>query len=809
MLFARSGMRPLAAVQLPAPAAAAPEPEAEADKRIIDLKSDLSGPVAPGDSVIFLIGNFAAQHNGAVITCDSAVRYSDRRIEFFGNVLINKNTTYIYGDRADYNGDLNEARVYSEIIKVVDGDATLYTHSFLFNTRENIGRFGGGGVMTNRENILESVRGYYYADTKELIAVEEVEMRNDEYELKGDSVVYNTATDNAYFFDRTDIWSRDGDYLHADRGEYRKADTLYIVTRNGYVLTEKQEVWSDSIDFYRAENHVILRRDIQIDDTEHKVLAFGDYGEYWRQPGDALLTRRPSLVSYDRSQGDTLFMRADSILLFTLRTDEAQAGAGTAETPAGQDTTAVADPSHAERPARPDSLAGVQSGSGDTPRRLREAADSLPAADSAAMPHPADSLARHSAPDSLRTDTLSGADTVQPTAAERKAQLREAALKAKAERKAAQAAAKKAKLAEIAAERREKNTAKLLAQKEREERRLAARRLKAESKLRARQARAARKGKPIPVDSTALAELDSLIDRNAAERDSLHRLLVGDWESDSLALFAPADTLDSLPPRDSIYRIVKGYRNVKIYRSDFQSVCDSITALSTDSTIHLYIEPVLWNQANQITSEVMDIYTENGVIERAEFVGSPMMVGRIDTLYYNQIAGKEMTAFFRDNEIWLNNVNGNAQTLYYNQDGEPPQVTGLFFVESGGINFYVDEQQVVRMAWYNDPHYSIYPMDKIPPEQELYLKGFKWEGARRPAQREVFDRTIRPSERTERSALPHPDFPIRRRIDELRRQLTEQRRWSDRTDQVDEATVEWMRELGYEVGQPRTSGPTL
>jgi len=810
MLFARSGMRPLAAGLQPASTAAAAEqePDEEGEKRIIDLKSDLSGPVAPGDSVIFLIGNFAAQHNGAVITCDSAVRYSDRRIEFFGNVLINKNTTYIYGDRADYNGDLNEARVYSEIIKVVDGDATLYTHSFLFNTKENIGRFGGGGVLTNRENILESVRGYYYADTKELIAVEEVEMRNDEYELKGDSVVYNTATDNAYFFDRTDIWSHDGDYLHADRGEYRKADTLYIVTRNGYVLTEKQEVWSDSIDFYRAENHVILRSDIQIDDTEHKVLAFGDYGEYWRQPGDALLTRQPSLVSYDLSQGDSLFMRADSIFLFTLRTGEAQAGTGTPEASAGQDTTAVAGPPLAERPARPDSLAGMQSGD-DTPRRLREAEDSLSGADSTAAPALADSLARRTAPDSLRIDTLSGADTVQLTAAERKAQLREAAIKAKAEKKAAKAAAKKAKLAEIAAERREKNTAKLLAQKEREERQLAARRLKAESKLRARQARAARKGKPIPADSAALVELDSLIDRNAAERDSLHRLLVGDWERDSLEFFAPADTLDSLPLRDSIYRIIKGYRNVKIYRSDFQSVCDSITALSTDSTIHLYIEPVLWNQSNQITSEVMDIYTENGALERAEFVGSPMMVGRIDTLHYNQIAGKEMTAYFRDNEIWLNNVNGNAQTLYYNQDGDPPQVTGLFFVESGGINFYVDAKQVVRMAWYNDPHYSIYPMDKIPDEQEFYLKGFKWEGARRPAQREVFDRTIRPSERAERSALPHPDFPIRRRIDELRRQLTEQRRWTDRTDQVDEATVEWMRELGYEVGQPRTSGPTL
>lgn len=51
-----------------------------------------------------LVGNFAAHHNGAVITCDSAVRYNDMLIECFGHVLINKNTTYVYGDRADYNG---------------------------------------------------------------------------------------------------------------------------------------------------------------------------------------------------------------------------------------------------------------------------------------------------------------------------------------------------------------------------------------------------------------------------------------------------------------------------------------------------------------------------------------------------------------------------------------------------------------------------------------------------------------------------------------------------------------------------------
>ena len=527
VIFARGGMQ-------------APEAEQPAEKKLIDLKSDNMGPVAPGDSVIFLVGNFAAQHNGAVITCDSAVRYSDMRIEFFGNVLINKNTTYIYGDRAEYNGEVNEARVFSDIVKVVDEDATLYTYEFLFNTKENVGEFGGGGVLVNRDSRLESVRGYYYANSKELVCVDRVEMRNDEYELKGDSVVYNMATDNAFFFRNTNIWNKEGDYLYADRGAYRKADSLYKVTSNGYVLTDKQEMWSDSIDFYRAEDHIILWRDIQIDDTEHKVLAFGDYGEYWKEPGNAFLTRRPSIVSYDLSQGDSLFMRADSMFLFTIN-ENAERRAAEA---AAADSLARSADSLAL--SGPDSLAHAAGGadvpadslgrprSGRRPQGV-DAADSLgtpvPASgpttdgdadslhvapsplDAPDRPAPADSLGGAAPADSL----ANAADTL--TVAQRKALLKEAAKRAKAEEKAAAAKEKKKKLDEIAARRKEKTTARLLEQKEREEARLTARRLKAESKLKARQARATRKGRMIQIDSTALRELDSLIVLNMAEQD--------------------------------------------------------------------------------------------------------------------------------------------------------------------------------------------------------------------------------------------------------------------------------------------------
>ncbi len=786
ILAARPGRGPLR--QAPSePAAGASADAAPGRPRLVDTKSDIMGPVAPGDSVIFMVRNFAAQHNGAVITCDSAVRYSDYRIEFFGNVLINKNTTYIYGDRALYDGEANEARIFSELVKVVDGEATLYTREFRFNTLDNVGEFGGGGVATNRDNRLEAQRGYYRADTKELVCVGEVEMRNEQYELRGDSVIYDMEGDNAYFFDRTNIWNSDGDYLYADRGEYRKADTLYIVRRNGYLLTEKQELWSDSIDFYRMRNRVVLRHDIQIDDTEHKVLSFGDYGEYWKEPGDALLTLRPSVVSYDLSQSpDSLYMRADTIYLFTLFPGRDAAdplrAAGTPDADGPRDSLdALPRPiPPADRPAV--GPAGVATDSVsrivvDSVARIAADAGEMPTTDSFAAPAVA-------------------ADTVRLTPAQQRERQRAEAEKARAARRKAAAAAKKEQLERIAAARREKRIAKLEAQKRREEER-----------ARKRTEALRRKGRLAETDSLTAAE-ETLSATDSLAADTLA------WRRGDLPTDAPLAVADSVPGADSLalsadtlYRLVKGYRDVRIYRSDFQAVCDSLTALSLDSTLHLYIAPVIWNGENQITSEVMDVYTASRQLTRAEFVGAPMMVSRIDSLHFNQIAGKRMTAFFRDNRIHRNDVNGNVRTIYFVEDGEPAEVTMMATVESGDASFYIEENQVVWIVYRNQIEDRFFPLDQIPETQELRLKGFSWQSDRRPVREEVFDRRIRPSERAARGELPRPTFPIMERFEALKRQLVEERRWSDRRDEVDQPTVEWMRDLGFEVGQPRDEGP--
>ena len=801
MRFARGGQ------------AVAPE-AGSSDKKIIHLKSDLSGPVAPGDSVLFLVGNVAAQHNGAVITCDSAVRYSDTRVECFGNVLINKNTTYMYGERADYNGATNEVRIYSKLVKVIDGDATLYTPHFSFNTKDNIGEFWGGGVLTNRESVMEAQRGYYFADTKELVAVDEVEMRNEEYEMKGDSVTYNMESENAFFHRNTHIWDADGNYLSGDRGEYSKAEQRYMVTDGGYLMTETQELWSDTLDYFRADQYVILRGNLQIDESEHKNLIFGDYGEYWEVSGNGFLTKDPVVVNYDTERNaDTIFMRSDSLYLYTLKIgdpipneyapNEPQGEASAEQQPAVEEAQPQQQPQALKREGGQSPFdsslfdAARKQGEEQPASEAWSEGEASESAEEASEPAVASDSTQLMQTDSIPSDTLS----VKERRALEKIKLKEAARAAAELKRQERAAAKKALLDSIAVERQKKTNIKLRAMEVRDSIRQAARLEKAREKMRQRMERDRRRGIQHLVDSAVFRQVDSalaydvqfvdsVMERMADSLDSLHRLSL---------IVNPTDTTRVV---DSIYRFIKGFRNVKIYRTDFQAVCDSLTGRSLDSTAHLYIKPVLWNETNQITAEVMDIYMANGQMDHAEFVGNPMMAAQFDTVYYDQITGKEMQAYFAENELYRMDVNGNVQTIFFQKDGVPQEVVMMAVIESGDATFFIEERQLARIVYRTNPVWPIYPIDGVPADVSMYLKGFRWEGDRRPTREEIFNRTIRPSKREEDASKAHPEFPIRGWIDRQREELVRQGRWADRNDEVDIETVEWMRSLGFEVGQP-------
>lgn len=910
-------------------------------RRKIDFMADEVHPYnRGGDSVVCFVGNFAAHHNGAVISCDSAVRFSDTRWGFYDKVIINQDSIYIYGDSAVYDGNLSLAEVYAPIVKVVDGDALLYTYNFTFNTATKIGRYSEGGVLVQDNDILESYRGYYYANEHDIICVDKVEVHGSDYDLKSDSVIYNTETKFARFFTNTEIWNVDGDYLSAEEGTYDHACNVYNVTRDGYILTAEQEIWGDTLTYDRANEHITARRNIQMDDFENKVLAVGDYGEYWKMDGRAILTKEPIAISYDTTEGDTIFMRADTMWFETRNREEdkrmevikaredsirmveearrkaeeaaaakakaleeaaarekeyeeaqarkaeearlaaekaaaEQTTADATETPqtaevattatpetsqptthtaevVESDTTAMQTVTEADAPAEDatpaeatdaegvDAAAEEEKSEGDVAAedkaetetseveaaeggatlpvdKIDEERDSakkeklkkrrekrkkkgddtaedtsqeeqlpMTAADSLM----ADSLARQDsirmqlALDSIVNDSLYPDSILTPTQLEARMEKRKA--DAKAEELRRKAEERRMFLDSIAKQRQ----AKMIAQYERE-RAFELRQIEKDSVRRAKKrARRIARGKDV-------SELDMQDSIDAMKMEELRKEIVVDTTSTEQeeefdeAPLTDSVAVDTLPP-DSIYRLVKAYRNVRIFRSDAQAVCDSMVGNSTDSVMRMYIEPVLWNNLNQIAAAQVDMYTKNQKLERVEFMENPIMIAEIDTTYYNQVTGKKMIAYFRDNDIYRNDVDGNVQTIYFQQESEQSKiVTDLIYLESASASFYLEKQELKGITYRNDVPFTIYPLALIPADQPTRLPNFKWVPELRPEREEFIIEGLRPSLRERKALRNRPTFRIVNRMDRDKERFIRRGTWVDREDQLKPDIVEW------------------
>ena len=764
----------------------------------VDFRADVMTSVRLGDSTgLCLVGHVVFHHNGAVITCDSAIRYNDRMMDCFRNVVVNKDSTFVYGDKASYNGESNEAQMFAPLVKMVDKDATLYTYNFVFNTLTNVGRYFGGGTMSQKDNRMESEEGYYYADTRELIGVRRVEMSSPDYKLKSDSVAYNMDTEIASFATVSYIWNAKDEFLTARRGIYDRKEDRYTFTDDSYIMTEEQEVWADTILYRSTDQDATLLRNVQIADDGQKALAFGDYARYWGAEKKALLTRNPSVASYEEGpNADTVFMRSDSMFIFTI---DRSVGDSVVRRSADADSLRPGDSVATPPSLLPDMPEQTRETefAGETSEEMsaRPAAESLPVSADAAndddesageenvgterpdateMPAPA--------ADSLRTDgerlpqdTLSGADSVRRELTPKEIKKQQAALER----------AEKDKIRrQKDAERAAKVKAKAQAAREKEQALAAALQERENDRMRKELARRVAKGKATAEDTVALLRLDSLRRKIDVPQDDVPADSSEVNGTEKTETVAPA--ADSVAaPKDSVERIVRAYYNVKIYRSDFQAVCDSLVGFSVDSTIHMYVDPVLWNENNQITSETVDIYTKNQTVDKAVFEGEPMMCSQVDTAHYNQVKGKVIEAYFLKGEIYRTDVVGNGQCYYFMEDGDSTDryINGLQTAECADITFRFADRQLEDIVYRGKPNVVIYPMDKIPETLSLEMKGFKWEIARKPSRAEVFDRTIRPSQREHYRSIPQPKYPITEKIDRRREKLVGEG-WTDRNDRT-------------------------
>lgn len=180
---------------------------------------------------------------------------------------------------------------------------------------------------------------------------------------------------------------------------------------------------------------------------------------------------------------------------------------------------------------------------------------------------------------------------------------------------------------------------------------------------------------------------------------------------------------------DSTYRILKALGNVAFYRRDVQGFCDSMVYSTIDSSIDMYVNPILWNDVNQMTADHIKILSRGNKINRMDFNGNAFITSYEEAKFYNQIKGKTINAFFTNGKAERIEVNGNGQAVYFIRDGS--KLTLANRSESAKISIFIKDNKVSRVTFREKPSSNLFPIEKVEME-DVMLKGFKWQEDKRP-----------------------------------------------------------------------------
>ena len=195
------------------------------------------------------------------------------------------------------------------------------------------------------------------------------------------------------------------------------------------------------------------------------------------------------------------------------------------------------------------------------------------------------------------------------------------------------------------------------------------------------------------------------------------------------SLFLHADTfktsLDS-----SGHKLIRAYNKVRFYKTNLQGICDSISYTFRDSTIHLFNNPILWSEANQMRADFIRIYSGKNGIELLEFNQNSFISSLMDSGQFNQIKGKDMWGYFLDNDLKKIKVLGNGQTIYYPKN-EDESILGVNKADCSDMWIYVSDNNIDKISFLTKPAATLYPLTEIPKE-ELIMKGFEWNANQRP-----------------------------------------------------------------------------
>ncbi len=247
-------------------------------------------------------------------------------------------------------------------------------------------------------------------------------------------------------------------------------------------------------------------------------------------------------------------------------------------------------------------------------------------------------------------------------------------------------------------------------------------------------------GNVIWIDTTADLEIrGEILNYNEAENHveatGGRPLLITKLDGDSL--FLSADTLVSRPT-DTLFsdstRNLYAYRNVKIFKQDLQSVCDSLVFNGQDSIFTFFDDPLIWSDTSQFSADTIHMKLKNGQLDTIILRQNSFIVNSPDEILFNQIKGRNTIVEFTENEVDRMLVNGNAEFVYYIADDNKAYIAANQAVCSN-MKIEFGSNEVERINCFPNPTANLVPMKEVQ-KAPIKLDGIGWKTNLRPKSKE-------------------------------------------------------------------------
>ncbi len=632
------------------------------------------------DTLKRLTGNVELNQDDVYLFCDSANILNSKRVIAKGNFILQQgDSTTIFSDSALYRADTKIADLYVNV-SLVRGNQKLFTDHLTYNANTKIATYLTGATLTDDSTFLTSKKGYYHTNNDDVFFRENVVVESPDFTLRTDTLKFNARSKIVTFLAPTLI-IQDTARIYTESGNYDIPNRKGIFNKNPQYLKNDQKAWAKRMEYDGNKEEIILAGDAHFQDSTTNATA--DRIIYNEKTGVTILQGNAFVrddkriitgdtVTYDSKKG-TYATRGRSHIVDGTQVLEADRVDYDKERELGiaQGNVIWQDTTEkltvvAEFAEHSKQRNYLKASGGKHGRPLL-----IKVIDGDSLYISADTLM------SLQPDKLANApavDTLQSAAPDTISQA--------------------------------ETPATSIPQKPN-----------------------AQPGKP-PTKQPEPAIPQKLFEI-PSETDSLQTPPIAPKDSvllDSTVAPNPQSAIRS--PQSEDDRIILAFHDVRIFKSNLQALCDSLSYSTVDSMFRLFTAPIIWSDTSQFTADTVNIQLANDKIDQIFMRQNSFIVNSPDEFFFNQIKGKNSIAMFDSSELRRVRVEGNAESVYYALDDDKAYI-GVNKTVCSEMLILFGNNEVEGIKFYTQPKATLFPMKKADHEG-LKMAGFSWQMERRP-----------------------------------------------------------------------------